>query len=581
MRSSSRSAALHACVLMVLGSNGLIALADGPGGDDGGRGLDVCPAIRTDTANCHSFDVAAGGIQSDAIAGGVLTADNVVPASDHPTRLCWAGLYYDRVDPPAPDEVFRVRIFGDSAGLPDLAGGPIFERLFRQSGQAGVNRLEMSCLDGQPCPGAPFPIWTNGHWIYSAEVAEGLPMVAGGCYWVEIGCVASAQLGRGWYWLGSSTGADFASMRAENGAYTAYTQVMFDRTMCLSGGVASQWSGCVAPPIPPLCTSPPENGHAWDGATDMGFRSSAPGSIGRPPGQPHAWEPAQFAENFQVGAAAAITNVCFQGFWLDPCGTHGPYAPRPDQIIEYYADLEEVPGGPVPIASFAIGVTPGVTYLSDMVDLVSVWHPPVEVAPGRCYWLSVSRVQGDADGCGAMWHWRLTTTSSAGSDGVLAWRRLPGGDAEPWAEFEVNIEGSNAVSNFVYLLNAGPVVAPTCEADATDCNGNGVADADEIAANAALDCFDRAAGPQAGFYVMGGADGILDACQCAGDFNRVGGVGSTDISAFLNTWLRDVAQGQARADFDCSGTTNSSDISAMLTRWLLNVAGEPAYGGCP
>jgi hypothetical protein len=51
-------------------------------------------------------------------------------------------------------------------------------------------------------------------------------------------------------------------------------------------------------------------------------------------------------------------------------------------------------------------------------------------------------------------------------------------------------------------------------------------------------------------------------------------VNSTDISAFLTTWLASVNASDCTADFDASGTTNSTDISAFLTAWLAGVNGS-------
>ncbi|MBC7834158.1 MAG: hypothetical protein H7Y88_03540 [Phycisphaerales bacterium] len=119
-----------------------------------------------------------------------------------------------------------------------------------------------------------------------------------------------------------------------------------------------------------------------------------------------------------------------------------------------------------------------------------------------------------------------------------------------------------------------------CIVGGDDCNENGTPDADEIAANPALDCFDRDAAPIGGFNTKGGPNDVLDACECAADWNRDGVVGSSDITAFLASWFNDLSTAELKADFDCSGVTGSSDITAFLNRWFQNLSGQPPFNGC-
>ena len=62
---------------------------------------------------------------------------------------------------------------------------------------------------------------------------------------------------------------------------------------------------------------------------------------------------------------------------------------------------------------------------------------------------------------------------------------------------------------------------------------------------------------------------------CPADWNDDGIVNSSDVSAFLTSWLDSLTQGNLIADFDGNLTVNSSDISAFLTAWLQGV-----QGGC-
>jgi hypothetical protein len=111
-----------------------------------------------------------------------------------------------------------------------------------------------------------------------------------------------------------------------------------------------------------------------------------------------------------------------------------------------------------------------------------------------------------------------------------------------------------------------------------DCNGNGIQDSVEIAGNPALDCFNPTVVQNP--HVRGGADTLLDACQCSANWDRsVGGVNSTDISTFVTSWLASLAS--QNADIDCSGSTNSTDISVFVTRWLAAVNNTFPFDGCP
>jgi agmatine deiminase len=67
------------------------------------------------------------------------------------------------------------------------------------------------------------------------------------------------------------------------------------------------------------------------------------------------------------------------------------------------------------------------------------------------------------------------------------------------------------------------------------------------------------------FWILGG---------CTTDWDGSDAVNSSDISAFLSTWLQSVQAGTLEADFDGSGSVNSSDISAFLSAWLGQV-GNP------
>jgi hypothetical protein len=60
---------------------------------------------------------------------------------------------------------------------------------------------------------------------------------------------------------------------------------------------------------------------------------------------------------------------------------------------------------------------------------------------------------------------------------------------------------------------------------------------------------------------------------CRANWNNDAGVNSSDISAYLTSWLDSVQNGNLNADYDCDAAVNSNDISSFLTSWLAAVGG--------
>lgn len=63
---------------------------------------------------------------------------------------------------------------------------------------------------------------------------------------------------------------------------------------------------------------------------------------------------------------------------------------------------------------------------------------------------------------------------------------------------------------------------------------------------------------------------------CRADWNLDGVINSTDISAFLTSWLASLQNGDLAADYNNDGQVNSTDISAFLTGWLQAISGNCA-----
>lgn len=62
---------------------------------------------------------------------------------------------------------------------------------------------------------------------------------------------------------------------------------------------------------------------------------------------------------------------------------------------------------------------------------------------------------------------------------------------------------------------------------------------------------------------------------CAVDWNVDTAVSSSDISAFLTSWLQSLVAGDLVGDFDEDGATDATDISAFLAAWL-----DAVHNGC-
>ncbi len=94
------------------------------------------------------------------------------------------------------------------------------------------------------------------------------------------------------------------------------------------------------------------------------------------------------------------------------------------------------------------------------------------------------------------------------------------------------------------------------------------------------DCFRRAALPENGVFVAGGADGVPDAQQCVGDWNRDGMVDPADIAQFVQSWLYSVSHpGSLAGDVDCSQTVEPADIAVFVNDWIEGLT--PGQSGCP
>ncbi len=60
--------------------------------------------------------------------------------------------------------------------------------------------------------------------------------------------------------------------------------------------------------------------------------------------------------------------------------------------------------------------------------------------------------------------------------------------------------------------------------------------------------------------------------SCPSDFDRNCLVNSTDVSAFINAWFEDQANGTIITDWDINGIINSTDVSQFINDWFTDMA---------
>ncbi|MFG0253052.1 MAG: sialidase family protein [Phycisphaerales bacterium JB038] len=104
-----------------------------------------------------------------------------------------------------------------------------------------------------------------------------------------------------------------------------------------------------------------------------------------------------------------------------------------------------------------------------------------------------------------------------------------------------------------------------------DCNGNGVADAEDIASLASEDCNFNGIPDEcelaAGTAVDLNDDGILDQCQrCVGDVDGDGATGQSDLGLLLVTYEIDPGNPlyNGDADLDADGDVDQADLAILL-----------------
>ncbi len=102
-----------------------------------------------------------------------------------------------------------------------------------------------------------------------------------------------------------------------------------------------------------------------------------------------------------------------------------------------------------------------------------------------------------------------------------------------------------------------------------DCNGNGIADPDDIATLSSADCNDNEIPDEceiaAGTVIDDNGNGTIDLCECAAaDLDDSGDVGIVDFLALLAAWNTDPG---GPPDLDGNGNVGIEDFLALLALW--------------
>jgi hypothetical protein len=83
----------------------------------------------------------------------------------------------------------------------------------------------------------------------------------------------------------------------------------------------------------------------------------------------------------------------------------------------------------------------------------------------------------------------------------------------------------------------------------SDCNNDGLVDFGQL-----LD----------GTLIDANQNGTPDSCECAGDLNNDGAVGSSDLSLLLTSWG---GATPSIADINGDGEVNAADMTLLLAQW--------------
>jgi CxxC motif-containing protein (DUF1111 family) len=114
----------------------------------------------------------------------------------------------------------------------------------------------------------------------------------------------------------------------------------------------------------------------------------------------------------------------------------------------------------------------------------------------------------------------------------------------------------------------GPITDLGFNTFSSDCNGNGICDAEELETGLVTDCNENGL-PDSCDIAAGAPDingnGAIDDCERLGDIDGDGFVGASDLALMLTAW----GSTDADADLSGDGLVSGQDIAILLQRWGL------------
>jgi hypothetical protein len=229
--------------------------------------------------------------------------------------------------------------------------------------------------------------------------------------------------------------------------------------LCVQSSVAAALvvvAGAHAAPDPGVCGLDPRNGHGLTPVGLFAYPSAAPGSVAG--GANDAARIAyRMAENVRLPAGGTITGLCVAGFF-SPLGPIGSAPPPDDGLIVTYYAIDPATGLP---GAEKARFTPGDAGFrqASRDNEYSFTHPPVVVAPGECFFVSVQYRSdaGDPDRA-AYFAWRTVDSPPIG-DGRIFGQGVNPGPGVNWQDVTLPA-GFSAFGNLSFLLSTGPADNP-------------------------------------------------------------------------------------------------------------------------
>jgi hypothetical protein len=293
------------------------------------------------------------------------------------SQLCWWGAYTARTGVidcanVAPDvDHFVVTIFAMTNGLPDI------NTVMGQREQT----VDMTVSRRAFCDGG-----NRATYEFTATFASPIVLQGSSCYALQIRNPNNDSVN--WFW---SRSADIANgISWQRNGEVAYTTGGAqtpggDRAFCMNIPLDIFQSSCAQPPAP-ICVNPDSNGYTRQGA-NTGLFSAEPSAtaVGL-----------QLANSLQFATNAPITNVCFNGFWVDPAGAQPAGPDVPDFYFTIF-DSDGPDGLPGTVIQRGHTGTDAGYVTRRNGQAYNIAFPAFAPVPDHCYYFSVAFPQDNAD----------------------------------------------------------------------------------------------------------------------------------------------------------------------------------------